>query len=343
MSPYGGCMKRIVSLALLALIIIAQTGCGENTKEQVSDSRFYLDTECTVTLYDIEEKRGKELIGKAFELCSEYEGLLSKTIEESDIYRINHAEGRQVKVDKETAEVVRLGLEMGKESDGKFDITVGRLTDLWDFKAKDPKVPKDEDIKRAISSVGYENVIVEDNTIRLKNKGAHLDLGGIAKGYISGKMADYLAGEGVEHGIINLGGNVVTLGEKPDGSPWNVGIQDPNDERREVVGATEAVDMAVITSGTYERKFTSGGKIYHHIIDPDTGYPVDNDIEGVTIKCPRKDAGLCDAYSTICLLKGARAGKEFIESKEGFEALFYEKSGKAVKTSGFEYEEVQED
>ena len=333
--------KRIVSLGLLALLIITQTGCGANPERKVSDSGFYLDTECTITVYDMDESEAAGLIAGAFDLCADYESKLSKTIEGSDVDRINNAGGKPVKVSEETLDVISLGLEAGKESDGAFDITVGQITDLWDFKAEDPKVPEEKDIREAVSTVGYENVKIDGDTVSLGGD-AKIDLGGIAKGYISCKLAEYLEENGAEHAIINLGGNVVTIGSKPDGSDWNVGIQDPNAERQTVIGSTPAKDQAVITSGIYERKFEKDGKIYHHIIDPETGYPVENDIEGVTIKCASEDAGMCDAYSTICLLKGSAEGKKFIESKKGFEALFYKKDGTVVKTDGMDFEPAEE-
>lgn len=343
--------KRYVFAAalLVSLIIALMTACGgdESSKgtdeaEQVSDSGFYLDTECTITVYGMSAEEGQKNIDGAFKLCEDYENLLSKTIEGSDVYKINHAGGEPVKVDDETKKVIELGLKMCEESGGKFDITIGRLTDLWDFKAENPKVPDEGDIEAAIETVDYRNVQVDGNKITIKGGQSHIDLGGIAKGYISYKLAEQLAGSGVEHAIINLGGNVVTIGKKPGGSDWNIGIQDPNGEGREILGATKAKDEAVITSGVYERKFEEQGKIYHHIIDPKTGYPVDNDIEGVTIKASSEKAGMCDAYSTICLLMGAKDGKAFIEDKEGFEAVFFEKGGKITKSSGMDFEEMEE-
>ena len=167
---------------------------------------------------------------------------------------------------------------------------------------------------------------------------AKIDLGGIAKGYISGKVADFIEEQGVENAVINFGGNVVTIGKKTDGSDWNVGIQDPNAEGQQILGVTKAADQAVITSGIYERKFKAGGKTYHHIIDPKTGYPVENDVEGVTLKCPRDKAGQCDAMSTICLLMGSDEGMKFIESNKDFDALFYCKDGSVKKTEGMDFE-----
>ena len=342
--------RYVFAMALLvALITLLMTACGgeesgnsSGQAEQVSDSGFYLDTECTITVYEMNAEVGQEKIDEAFKLCEEYEKLLSKTIEGSDVYKINHAGAQPVKVDAETKNVIALSLKMSEESEGKFDITIGRLTDLWDFKADNPEVPAEDDIKAAIETVDYRNVRIDGNNITVKGGQSHIDLGGVAKGYISHKLAKHMEKKGVKHAIINLGGNVVTIGEKPGGESWNIGIQDPNGEGQEILGATKAKDEAIITSGVYERKFEENGKTYHHIIDPKTGYPVDNDIEGVTIKASSENAGLCDAYSTICLLMGVKDGKKFIEEKEGFEAVFFEKGGKITKTSGMDFEEMKE-
>ena len=332
-------MKRIVSLSLLCImLIIAQTGCGQKEKKEISDSGFYLDTQCTITVYSEDEEKGKEIVADAFELCKNYEDKMSKTIKGSDVYKVNNAGGKAVSVSDETKEVIEMGIEMCEASDGKFDITVGRLTDLWDFKSDDPEVPSENDLEQAVSTVGSEKIKIRGNDVVIEGGKAKIDLGGIAKGYISGKVADFIEEQGVENAVINFGGNVVTIGKKTDGSDWNVGIQDPNAEGQQILGATKAADQAVITSGIYERKFKAGGKTYHHIIDPKTGYPVENDVEGVTLKCPRDKAGQCDAMSTICLLMGSEEGMKFIESNKEFEALFYCKDGSVKKTEGMDFE-----
>lgn len=350
-------MKRIICVCLLVILMMAAlAGCGQKEQKKVSDYGFYLDTECTITVYTDDEEKGRKIIKDAFALCEKYEGKMSKTVKGSDIYKLNHANGKAVSVSDSVREVLSMGIEMGKESKGRFDITVGRLTDIWDFKSDEPKVPRKSIIKAAMKTVDYENLVIEGSKVRLKrgdaekgsekNSGyntAHVDLGGIAKGYISGKVAGYITKKGITSGLINFGGNVITIGKKPDGSLWNVGIQDPNEEGASIVGSTEAENQAVITSGIYERKFESGGKTYHHIIDPRTGYPAETDVEGVTLTCPREKAGECDAYSTICLLEGSSEGLEFIESKKDFEALFYCKDGSIKKTDGMDFKEAAEE
>lgn len=198
--------RILVAVLIISMVIIPQTGCGD--KEPVTGSDEYLDTQCDITVYGYGEKEAQEIITGAFGVIADYEALLSKTVEGSDVDRINSAAGEAVEVSDDTAEAISMGLEMGKMSDGNFDITVGRLTDIWDFKAEDPQVPSDEDIKAAAETADYRQVKLKGNKVSLESDQAKIDLGGIAKGYIADRVTEYLEGQGVESAIINLGGNV---------------------------------------------------------------------------------------------------------------------------------------
>ncbi len=324
--------------AILALIIAAvllQAGCG--TEEEISDTGFYLDTTCTITLYDINKDEGERLIKKSFDICEKYERLMSKTIKGSDIDRINRAEGSPVSVSPETIKVIKEGMRMGKLSGGKFDITIGRVTELWDFNSDRAEVPADEKIKEAVETVDYRKIQTEGNTITLEDPAAKLDLGGIAKGYIADRITKMLVKNGAEKAIINLGGNVVAIGEKEENTPWNIGVERPYSDRSEVIGVVEAVDNTVVTSGIYERFFEKDGKKYHHILDPETGYPAQSDLEAVTVKGPSGSSMECDAISTVCILIGEKKAKKIIESMDGMEALFINKNNKATPTKGLSF------
>lgn len=256
----------------------------------------------------------------------------------SDVYKINSAGGKAVKVSDDTIKVIKLSLEMSKDSGGKFDITVGRITDLWDFKSKHPKVPSDAKLQAAVATVDYKQVKIKGNKVSLGNAETKIDLGAVAKGYIADRITDYLKDEGVEQAIINLGGNVVAIGSKTDQTPWNIGIERPYSDRSEVIGSTPVSDSAVVTSGIYERKFKVNGKLYHHIIDPATGYPVENDVEAVTIVSKAGNSAKCDGFSTVSLLLGTKAGMKFMEKQDGYEALFIDKDNKITKTDGMEFD-----
>ena len=181
-------IRKAVLLALTALIVIVQAGCAGKTKEPVIRHNFYFDTVCSIAIYDMadmSEDKANAAIDEAFKLCSRYESLLSRTKEGTDIYRINNAQGAPVECDPETVEVIRKGLYYSEMSGGVFDITIGKVTDLWDFHAEEPEVPAEDELREACDTVGWEKVQIEGNTVTLTDPRTHLDLGGIAKGFIA--------------------------------------------------------------------------------------------------------------------------------------------------------------
>lgn len=329
--------KRIILAIICLTMIIAQLGCGKEKK--ISDTAFYFDTECTITLYNIDKKKGEELIDECFALCESYEKMLSKTVKGSDIDRINTADGKSVEVSDDTIKIIETGMEMGDLSGGAFDITIGRVTDLWDFNSENPKVPSEQEIKAAVATVDYQQIKIEGNTVSLSMDGARLDVGGLAKGYIADRIVDYLVDNEVTQGIVNLGGNVMTIGEKEDGTPWRIGINRPYSDGSEVIGTVPASDNCVITSGIYERFFVVDGVQYHHIIDPKTGYPVKNDLESVTIVGAGGTSMECDAYSTICLLLGTEESLVILKQLPDIEALFLDSNDYVTMTEGLQFEE----
>ena len=243
-----------------------------------------------------------------------------------------------VTVGKDAATVIKEGLRYGKLSGGAFDITIGRVTDLWDFHADKPKLPDEAKLQEALRHVDYRNVEVDGNRIRLLDPEAKIDLGGIAKGYVGDEMRKVLKKEGVTSAVINLGGNIVTVGSKPDGSKYTIGIEKPFSDRQEIIGCTHIGEGTVVTSGIYERQFEYKGKRYHHILSPKTGYPVDTDLEAVSLVTAKNSSMDTDAMSTICLMKGTKAAKKFIDSQKGIEAAFYGKDNNTSTTEGMDFE-----
>ena len=334
-------MKRLARLSILTLIItgliITQTGC---TKEvvPVSKDNYLLDTTCTLTVYEtgdgLDEDVANKAIDDAYDLCAQLDKTLSKTVEVSDIYKVNSAKCQWVEVSDYTAELLKAGLEYCELSNGRFDVTVGRLTDLWDFHAAEPKMPKADDVDDAIKHVDYKCVEMNGNQVRLTDPDMKIDLGGIAKGYIGDKMVELMEEEGVTSGIVNLGGNVICIGSKPGEDAFNIGVEAPFSDRTEIVGSIPVADKTLVTSGVYERMFEHNGKIYHHILDVDTGYSIDNDLDAVTIIADKGKSMNCDAMSTICLIKGYEEARKFIESQDGVEAVFILRDGTVEKTDG---------
>ena len=306
--------RRVAPVLALSFVLLSVWGCVPPTStKQQSETRLLLDTVCTVTLYDPDA--APELAAMALDLCQEYEDLLSRTREGSDVWRINHAQGQAVDVDPRTAEVIREGLAFGAFSGGLFDITVGRLSALWGFGEADPRPPADSELEAALETVDYRRVTVTGNTVRLENPQAWLDLGGIAKGYIADRMAAFLKDNGVRSALIDLGGDIATVGGKPEDGAWRIGIRNPVRDGGELLGVLRTGETSVVTSGVYERRFVVDGVAFHHILDPRSGYPVRTDVSSATVLSENAMSG--DALSTILLLVGSENASDTLERATG--------------------------
>lgn len=280
----------------------------------------------TVVQISIYHKDQEEAMDEGIAYVKEMEQLLSTNLEESDVYRINQAAGKEaVKVDSRTFELIERALDMGEKSGGRFDVTIGAVNQLWKIGSSDARKPTDEEIKAALPRINYKDVQLDQKkqTVAVK-EGMVLELGAISKGYIADGLKNLFAEKGITTAIINLGGNVVVMGSSPvNKEGWKVGVQDPNEVRGTVVGSVYVKDGSVVTSGIYERYLEIDGVIYHHILDPATGYPVENNISGVTVFTKTSTQG--DALSTTLFLLGMDKGMEFIDQLEDVEAVFVDK------------------
>lgn len=340
-------MKKIKWMAL-ALAMILMTGCSRQQSVRVDKDVFVLDTIVRFSVWTnetIDEFRANELLKEAERLCFYYEKMLSKSIDSSDIYRLNHADGAKVAVSDKTAFLIEESIRYSELTDGYFDITVLPIKDLWDFKAEDPIVPTQEQIDEAVRKVGFKNIMLGEAAEYIDSEGeaqtgreawlengATIELGGIAKGFIADEISAMLKEHGVQKGIINLGGNVLMIGEKESGTPWKVGIQDPKGSPNDYIGTVSVVDESVVTSGVYQRFFEKDGKIYHHLLDPFKGRPTDHSLASVTIFSESSIDG--DALSTSCFVLGLDKGLALAEQLEDIEAVFITADGEIVQTSG---------
>ncbi|MBO5371331.1 MAG: FAD:protein FMN transferase [Lachnospiraceae bacterium] len=313
---------------ILLLFALLSSGCSKRT-EPISKSGFYFNTIIKITLYD---SAYESLLEDCFSLADTYEGYFSATLEDSDISKINQAKGAPVEVHEETIELLEKGLYYSKLSDGGFDITIGALSSLWNFSENEGEIPKKADIQQALSTVDYHNIIINKNTVALKNPNTRIDLGAIAKGYIADKMKEFLNENGVTEGIINLGGNVLCVGAKANGDTYHIGIQKPFDETGTPLLSVQVTDETVVSSGVYERYFKVQDMLYHHILNPSTGYPYENEIYGITIIC--KDSVDGDGLSTTCFALGLEDGMALIEGLPDTEAIFITSDGEIHLSSG---------
>lgn len=308
--------------AVLTASALLLTGCsGAKSSTQTDQDLTYTDMLFdTVIKIQILDPADESILDGLKKLCEKYDTMFSATNTDSELYKLNHANGQPFTVSSETANLIQEGIHYSELSGGAFDLTIEPVSALWDFKADKPTVPSSDAIAQAVSHVDYTKIDIQDNTVTLEDPEAGIDLGAIAKGYIADQVKTYLKKQGIKHAIINLGGNVDVIGTKPDGSKYNIGIQKPFDESGEAITSVQLKDQTVVTSGIYERYFKKNGKLYHHILDPRTGYPCENNLYSVSIITDSSTKA--DALSTTCFLLGYEKGMELIQSMDGVEAIF---------------------
>ena len=302
-------VKTAAYVTACILCMILFTSCGNRVRE-ASGTGMYFDTVIDIRICDPDADR---LLKECFDICREMELTLSAQDKESELYRLNHRTEQQAEVSEDLAECIRRGLEFGEISGGAFDITILPLREIWDFEGEDPAVPSQEAIEEALKKVDYRRVHVQNTTVRFDDPETQIDLGGIAKGFISARLKAFLEEQGCTSALINLGGNVSAIGTKPDGSGWIVGIQEPFADRGTVFDTVEIHGGCVISSGTYERYFTENNVKYHHILDPQTGYPAETELEQASVS--GEDDVLCDAFSTVCILLGKEQAEQIVKEQ----------------------------
>ena len=348
----------LILCTVLVCPMLLFTGCGNITdadtsttgNQPISISSIKLNTAVQITIYDSQDKA---LLNDCLALCDKYELIFSRTNEKSELYKLNHrkdvsdgdfgTDGPTTPypvsgtadtwhISEDLASLLSQGLSITRESDGAFDIAIAPLTSLWDFTAEDPEVPDDAAIQKALPLCSSDGVTIDGEDITLLSDDIQFDVGAIAKGYIADRLKDFLIKKGVKSAIINLGGNVLCIGSKPDGTPFKIGIQKPFADRNETEAVMDITGKSVVSSGIYERCFKQDGKLYHHILNPQTGYPYDNGLISVTIISDQSVDG--DALSTTCFALGLEDGLKFAE-KKGVQAVFITEDYELHYTDGF--------
>lgn len=332
--------SRIITVyyLLTAALLLVISGCEQSPPQSVSATDFALGTTCSVKLYG---SKYQQYLEPALAIATEIEAQMSTHTEDSEIAEINRKAGRTAAaVTEETLRLIRRAKDFSALSGGIFDLTVGPLVELWDIGSGEESVPSPEAISAALGKVDFHNVRLiesaaaesEQAQVFLENEGMRIDLGAIAKGYAADRIVEYLKSEGVEYGIVNLGGNVYAFGEKHNSDKWKIGIQSPTDERGRYIGVIELIDKAVVTSGKYERYFIEDGVRYHHILSTEDGYPIENGLASVSIISA--DATEADALSTLVFGLGLEKGLEFTERREGVEAILVTEENIVFTTTG---------
>lgn len=299
--------------------------------EEYSDNLFAMDTYMALTAYG---DGAKEAVEESKKEIQRLDNLWSISSKEGEIYAVN--KNGTGTISSDTVEVLERVAKLHESTDAAFDITVYPLMKLWGFTTGDYKVPQEQDIKETLALVDQEqiNLNAEQGSVTL-GEGQKIDLGGIAKGFTSNRVMEIWKNAGITSGMVTLGGNVQVLGSKTDGSPWKVGIRNPESTEGDMIGILQVTDCAVITSGGYERYFEEAGKEYHHILDTSTGYPAENGLISVTIVS--QDGTLADGLSTALFVKGKEdAIIYWKQHKEEFDAVLVEENGEIYVTEGLE-------
>ena len=314
-------MKKLLAIVSAALMLVS---CGSVPEQKHTRTLFCMDTYMTLTAYGDKADEALRSACDAMEILDEE---WSVTNPNSEIYAANHAEGKTVPISEETEHIIKFAKEISQQTDGALDITIFPVLQLWGFTTDNFRVPDDSEIQKLLESVDCSKIIADTGSLKLSSD-MMLDLGSVAKGYAAKAAADVLKMNGIKSAILDLGGNIQTIGLKPDGSEWNIGIRDPGADG--IVGTVSVEDRSVVTSGGYERFFTQDGVTYHHILDPKTGKPANNGFASVTII--GEDGVNCDALSTSLFIMGPDKAEEYWKQQGGFDYIGITDSGELILT-----------
>lgn len=328
-------MKGRLSLLLAGVLAAGAvlTGCGGEQKVSSQSSQvFAMDTVMLLTVYGDQAQQG---LDQAEQTIQKLEKLWSATDETSEIWALNHSGGNWVDLSEDTREILSRGLELCALTDGALDLTAYSAVQAWGFPTGAYRVPDEAELEQLVGKIDYTQVELDDNQARLPED-MSLDLGAVAKGRLGEVLSQDLKELGVTSALLELGGNIQTVGTKPDGSRWRVGIQDPNSQEGGYLAIVEVADQAVVTSGDYQRYFEQDGQTYCHIMDPATAAPADSGVDSVSIV--GSDGTVCDALSTALFVMGEEKGAQFWKDHPelDFEAIFVSQDGTIAVTEGLE-------
>ena len=306
-------MKKIALLILCITLFL--TSCTSD--EPMETEIFAMDTFIQLRIWGEAEQ-----LTAVADLIRELDRSFNVHSEGSEIFALNR--DKNANLSPFAVELLNAAVSYSRTTDGAFDPTVFPVVEQWKEAADAVPVPE-------LKSVGFENIVITGQVAKLEN-GASLDLGAIAKGFAAQKSIELLQQAGVETALLSLGGNVQTLGAKPDGSKWAVGIADPDAPSEHAAVVEFEGSMALVTSGGYQRYYEIGAERYHHIIDPKTGFPAENELASVTILA--KNGTMADAYSTALFVMGLEQAVDFWRHQTDFEAVFILKDGSLLATEG---------
>lgn len=334
-------MKRNLCILMLCISIIFNlSSCAKDKNQSYEKSNIVMDTAVTLSAYG---ENSREAVEESFKRLNEIDEMASPNINTSDVYKINNSSGKDyVEVHPEILKMIETSIEYSKLSNGAFDITIGPIINLWGIGTDNEKLPSEEEIKAKLPLVGYDKISInkDNNSVMLKEQGMAIDLGGIAKGFAADEVLKIYKKYNIENGLINLGSSsIYALGKNKENNNWSVGIKHPRSEDpNEYMGVIKLSEESLSTSGDYERYFIKANKRYHHIINPKTGYPVDNGVVSDTIVIDNNvsDSGmLADLLTTTVFTLGPEDGLKLINSLPGVSSEITTSDHKVYTSEGF--------
>lgn len=322
-------MKRIIAFILLMIFMGFLLINIRNSSKFIPEkqTQLMMNTYVSITALGPDKETISSAIGSVFKRLKEIEIKFNHLNPESPLYAFNQ-ESRPIQ-DTEILGLIRIALEVSRESGGAFDITVAPLLELWGFYKNSPYLPTKQEIQKCLQKVGYQHLLLKDGKLKKDNKNVNIDLGGIAKGYALAQAVRVLKDKGITSAVIDIGGDVYALGKKGP-RLWKVGIRDPR--KKGILGYVEVENLSVISSGDYERSFKKGGRRYHHIFNPKTGYPTEG-VSSVTLIHP--DPVLGQALSKAPFILGPQKGLELLEKIPGMQAIIITDSGQILHSQEF--------
>lgn len=328
-------MKRGI-IAMLLICALALSGCSSNdTTPKETAEIFAMNTIMNLTVYG---ENATEVLVDARVLIQKYEQLFSVNIETSDVAKLNVAQGKPVQVAEETYDLLKQSIQLSEQTEGLFDVSIYPLVCAWGFTTESYRVPEEQEIQEILPCVDYRKIVLgEENTVTLPEN-MQIDLGAIAKGYLSQKLTELFEEKQVTAAVVSLGGNVQTYGKKPDGTAFQVGITDPKDGAS-VYGGLEVGEKAVVTSGSYQRYFEQDGKTYHHIMDKRTGAPAESDLKSVTVITDRGE--VADALATALFVMGKEKAIALDESRDDVQLILIDSQNRIWTSEGLMFEKVK--
>lgn len=346
-------MKKTIAALLCFLIVLQLCGCAsamdsqnvtEGDNRKVIENVTAMNTVMQITVFKTSKGTTQQVADLMKSRITELEKLFDVNSPDSDISKINNFNGAEfddISVSEDTVNVLTAAKSAFYGTDYLFDIKIMPVLKLWGFDNGNYGVPKAEDIENALAVAEESSIKIyaDKNTVRV-TEGTEISLGGIAKGYLGDELLK-IAEEYGATALLSLGGNIVLCGDKSDGESWKVGVKNPNDTENIACSLECKGNQSVVTSGGYERYFEYGGKKYHHIIDPGTGYPAESDLSSVTVI--GENGTMCDAYSTALFVMGKEKAVDFAKEANGYEFIFITEDNEILTTDGVTGIEIQSD